>query len=160
MGSVSAQRIFFASLVLGFGAVGTGFTVAQAQTSPAPLVAYSVAGDAIPKPLTSVPGDPKRGEAVVVDRKLGNCLACHTLPIANAADPGNVGPPLAGIGKRLSAGQLRLRVVDMKKVDPNTIMPAFYRVSDLHDVDPKFSGKPILEAQQVEDVVAYLQTLK
>ena len=157
---MSALRIFFASLALGVGAVGTGLAVAQAQTAPAPLVAYTTVGDAIPKPLTSVSGDPKRGEAIVLDRKLGNCLACHTLPIAHAADPGNVGPPLAGVGKALTAGQLRLRVVNMKAVDPKTIMPAFYRISDLQDVDPKFAGKPILEEQQVEDVVAYLQTLK
>jgi sulfur-oxidizing protein SoxX len=157
---VSVQRIFFVSLVLGIASVATGLTVVQAQTSPAPVVPYSVVGDAIPMPLTEIPGDPKRGAAIVVDRKLGNCLACHTLPIANEADPGDVGPPLAGVGKALTAGRLRLRIVDMKKVDPNTIMPAFYRMSGLHDVDPKFSGKPILEAQQIEDVVAYLQSLK
>lgn len=158
---VSALRIFFASLFLGVVAAWGAYAVAQAQTAtPAPLVAYSVVGDAIPKPLTGAPGDPVRGKAIVVDRKLGNCLACHTLPIANEADPGNVGPPLAGVGKALSAGQLRLRIVNLKAVDPNTIMPAFYRIGGLRDVDPKFAGKPILRAQQVEDVVAYLQTLK
>lgn len=134
---------------------GSGICLAQT-----PLVAYTVQGDAIPKPLTGVPGDPKRGEAIVADRKLGNCLACHTLPIPNEADPGNVGPPLAGVGRQLSAGQLRLRVVDFKTIDPATIMPSFYRVHGLRDVDEKFAGKPILAAQQVEDVVAYLLTLK
>lgn len=124
------------------------------------LVPYEVAGDAIPKPLTTQPGDAKRGEAVVQNRKLGNCLACHSLPIANAVDPGNVGPPLAGVGKMLSAGQLRLRVVDSKIIDPNTIMPSYYRLHGLHDVEKNFAGKPMLDAQQVEDVVAYLQTLK
>lgn len=130
------------------------------QGPAAPLVSYTIAGDAIPKPLTGVPGDPKRGEAVVVDRKLGNCLACHSLPIPNEADPGNVGPPLAGVGKTLTAGQLRLRVVDLKAIDPSTIMPSFYRVRGLTDVDSKVAGAPILQAQQVEDVVAYLMTLK
>lgn len=158
---VSAPRIFFASLALFAVAALGAYAVAQAQTpAPVPLVAYTVVGDAIPKPLTSTPGDPVRGKAIIVDRKLGNCLACHTLPIPSEADPGNVGPPLAGVGKTFSAGQLRLRIVNIKVVDPNTIMPGFYRTTGLHDVDPKFAGKPILRAQQVEDVVAYLQTLK
>jgi sulfur-oxidizing protein SoxX len=124
------------------------------------LVPYAVVGDAIPKPLTSQPGDAKRGRAIVENRQLGNCLACHSLPIPNAADPGNVGPPLAGIGSTLTAGELRLRVVDSKVVDPTTIMPSYYRVRGLHDVEKTFAGKPMLDAQQVEDVVAYLQTLK
>jgi sulfur-oxidizing protein SoxX len=124
------------------------------------LPPYTIVGDAIPAPLTSVPGDPKRGEAIVRNSKLGSCLSCHKIPIADAADPGDVGPPLAGVGRQLSAGQLRLRVVDMKAIDPTTIMPSFYRTYDLHDVAAKFDGKPILQAQQVEDVVAFLQTLK
>lgn len=124
------------------------------------LVPYTIVGDTIPKPLTTEPGDPKRGQAIVTNSKLGSCLSCHNMPIPGAADPGNVGPPLSGVGSRLSAAQLRLRVVDMKVIDPNTIMPSFYRVHDLHDVATKFAGKSILQAQQVEDVVAFLQTLK
>lgn len=127
------------------------------------LVPYTVVGDAIPQSLTGKPGDPAAGLKVVLNRKQGNCLACHNIPLPGgkaAYAPGNVGPPLNGVGGALSAGELRLRVVNSKLVDPATIMPAYYRVSGLYDVDPKFAGKPMLTAQQVEDVVAFLTTLK
>lgn len=124
------------------------------------LVPYVIVGDAIPKPLTTQPGNAARGMAVIENRKLGNCLACHSMPIPHEVDPGNVGPPLAGIGKVLTAGQLRLRIVDSKVIDPDTIMPSYYRLHGLHDVKKAFAGKPMLDPQQVEDVVAYLQTLK
>jgi sulfur-oxidizing protein SoxX len=160
---VSASRIFFAPLAAAGIAVALSAAAAGAQSrtvADAGLVPYTIVGDAIPKPLTNEPGDPARGKAIVMNSKLGSCLSCHNMPIPGAADPGNVGPPLSGVGSRLSAAQLRLRVVDMKVIDPNTIMPSFYRVHDLHDVATKFVGKPILKAQQVEDVVAFLQTLK
>jgi sulfur-oxidizing protein SoxX len=160
---VSVPRIFFAPFAAAAIAVAssTAATGAQNGTVADPgLVPYTIAGDAIPKPLTSRPGDPKSGQKIVMDRKQGGCLSCHSFPIANVQDPGNVGPPLAGVGSRLNAGQLRLRVVDLKAVDPSTIMPSFYRTHDLHDVETEFAGKPMLEAQQVEDVVAYLETLK
>ena len=160
---VSVPRIFFvpfvaAGLAAALSAVAIG---AQSSTVADPgLVPYAIVGDGIPKPLTSEPGDPARGKKIVMDRKQGGCLSCHNFPIANVQDPGNVGPPLAGVASRLNAGQLRLRVVDLKVVDPSTIMPSFYRTHDLHDVEAKFAGKPMLEAQQVEDVVSYLETLK
>jgi sulfur-oxidizing protein SoxX len=126
---------------------------------PAPLVAYETVNYQIPKPLTAQPGDAARGQQVAVDRKLGNCLSCHSLPV-DEADQGNVGPNLRGVGSRYSVGSLRLRIVNPKVLDPATIMPAYYRVSGLTDVSPAFAGRPILTAQQVEDVVAYLASLK
>jgi len=155
--AVSLRTLAFAGLV---GGIATAMPLASAADTtppavPAALVAFKVAGDAIPVPLTSKPGDPVAGRAVIEDRKLGNCLSCHNMPF-HAADPGNIGPDLAPIAGKLSAGQFRLRVVNMKLIDPTTIMPAYYRVAGLNDVLPAFVGKPILTAQQVEDVVAFL----
>ncbi|NKC11635.1 MAG: sulfur oxidation c-type cytochrome SoxX [Gammaproteobacteria bacterium] len=110
--------------------------------------------------LTDTPGDAKKGKAVAINRKKGNCLACHTMPIPEQPFHGALAPPLAGIGARYSAGQIRLRVVDPRQVNPVTLMPAFYKTAGLHRVAKKFQGKPILTAQEVEDVVAYLVTLK
>lgn len=114
----------------------------------------------IPKALTDKPGDPMNGREVAVNRKKGNCLACHRMPITDQQFHGAIGPPLHGVGKRYTAAQLRLRVVDSKVINPGTIMPAFYRKDGLHRVMKKFQGKTILSAQEVEDVVAYLTTLK
>lgn len=73
---------------------------------------------------------------------------------------GNIGPPLSGIGARLSAGQLRLRVVDQSRLNHDTVMPSYYRVEGLTRVAPAYQGKPVLTAGQIEDVVAFLQTLQ
>jgi len=126
------------------------------------LVAYQVDRQSysIPQSLTGAPGDPARGRKVAVNRKKGNCLACHAMPIPEQPFHGQVGPPLAGVGARYSEGQLRLRVVDSKLINPATIMPAFYRAEGFHRVMKKFQGKTILDPQEVEDVVAYLMTLK
>ena len=124
------------------------------------LVHYTIANYAIAQSLTGKAGDPVAGKLVVTDRKLGNCLGCHSMPIANEADQGNVGPDLHGVGSRLTPGQLRMRIVNTMALDPTTIMPSYYRVDGLRQVGEKFEGKPILTAVQVEDVVAYLSTLK
>ena len=114
----------------------------------------------IPQPLGGLEGDPERGRELAVSRQKGNCLACHQMPIPEKSDHGTIGPPLYGIADRLTEGQLRLRVVDEKRVNPETIMPGFYR-------HPRHFNRPlpgtdhtILTAQEVEDVVAYLTTLK
>lgn len=124
------------------------------------VVDYKVVDESsIPEPLTSEPGDPERGRAVAIDRKRGNCLACHAMPIPEQSFHGEIGPPLDGVGSRYSAGELRLRVVNSKVINPETSMPAFYRTEGLHMVAKKFKGTPILSAQEVEDIVAYLMTL-
>ncbi len=125
-----------------------------------PLVAFRVdGGKAIPDSLTGKPGDPTLGARVAASRTLGNCLACHALPMPEEKLQGDVGPDLRGVASRLSAGELRLRVVNPKLVDPQTAMPAYYRVDGLYRVRRDLVGKPILTAAQVEDVVAYLATL-
>ena len=127
--------------------------------SPEASIAYRVEGDAIPQPLTAAAGDPARGREVVMSRD-GNCLLCHALPESGARFMGNLAPPLSGVGARLDAGQLRLRLADAMRLNPETIMPSYYRVDGLNQVAQSFRGKPILGAQQIEDTVAYLLTLR
>lgn len=116
--------------------------------------------DAIPEPLTGARGDPARGRAIVVDRQVGLCLLCHSGPFPEEPLQGNLAPSLAGAGSRWSDGQLRLRIVDPGRVNPATIMPAYHRTAGLVRVAPAYRGKPILSAEQVEDVVAFLTTLR
>jgi sulfur-oxidizing protein SoxX len=127
-----------------------------AQSALAP---YSIVGDAIPKSLTGVPGDPVNGRAVVVKRE-NTCLLCHSGPFPEERFQGDLAPNLKGAGSRWSEGQLRLRLVDATRLNPETIMPSFYRVEGLNRVARNYRGKPVLTAQQIEDVVAYLATLK
>jgi len=138
-------------LLLGCAAAGLA-AAAFAQ------VGFEAVGDAIPAPLTAEPGDAARGRSVVVNRDQGGCTLCHEVP--GETRFGNIAPPLAGVGAKLSAGQLRLRVADSTRVNPDTPMPAYYRIEGLTQVAPAYRGKPVLSAQQVEDVVAYLATLK
>lgn len=119
---------------------------------------FETAGDAIPLPLAPEPGDPARGRSVVVNRDIGTCTLCHAVP--GEALAGNLAPALAGVGARLTPAQLRLRVADSTRVSPDTPMPAYYRTEGLTQVAAAYRGKTILSAQQVEDVVAYLATLK
>ena len=118
------------------------------------------ADDAIERPLTDTPGDASRGRAIVVNRQLGLCLLCHTGPFPEERFQGNLAPDLAGVGARWSEGQLRLRLVDSRRLNPQTIMPAYHRTDDLARVGTAWQGKPVLAAQQVEDVVAFLRTLR
>jgi len=123
-------------------------------------IEWQAEGFAIPEPLGGLQGDPQRGKAVVIDRDSGNCLACHKMPIPEQPMHGTVAPPLNGVGSRLNEGQLRLRIVNEQRVNPNTIMPAFYkRPGDYHRPHPAYRTT-VLSAQEVEDVVAYLMTLK
>jgi sulfur-oxidizing protein SoxX len=125
------------------------------------MVSYEVVDDSsIPEPLTNEPGDPQRGRAAAIDRKKGNCLACHVMPIPEQAFQGEIGPDLNGVGSRYEPAELRLRIVNPKVINPDTSMPAFYRTEVLHMVAKKFVGKTILSAQEVEDVIAYLMTLR
>jgi sulfur-oxidizing protein SoxX len=123
------------------------------------LVPYQIVGDAIPAPLTGTAGDPASGRAIVGNRQQGLCLLCHSGPFPEDRLQGTLAPSLAGVASRLSIGQLRLRIVDASRVNPNTIMPPYYRTQDLTRVAPAYAGKPILSAEEVEDVVAFLATL-
>jgi sulfur-oxidizing protein SoxX len=127
----------------------------------APLARFEFKDGAIAAPLTGKAGDPQKGRQVVVGRQLGNCLACHAITaLANQPYHGNVAPSLDGVASRMSEGELRLRVVDGTKVNPDTMMPPFYRVDGLNKVTKSFQGTTILSAEQVEDVVAFLKTLR
>jgi L-cysteine S-thiosulfotransferase len=118
------------------------------------------AEDAIPTPLTGVPGDPARGRTIVASRQVGLCLLCHSGPFPEERFQGNLAPSLEGAGSRWSEGQLRLRIADSSRINPTTIMPAYHRIEGLTRVAPAFRDKPVLNAQQIEDVVAFLLTLK
>lgn len=138
--------------------VGMGVAVAAlAQTSP--LVPYRVVDDAIPESLTGVPGDPARGRALAIDRSKGNCVTCHTMPV-DADFQGNLGPPLEGVASRWTEGELRLRIVDSKRINPDSNMPSYYRVEGLNAVRRDWVGRPMLTAQEVEDILAFLLTLR
>ena len=139
----------------------TILSASAVATLAAGLVAYEVVGGrSIPVSLTGKPGDPARGKVIAADRKLGNCLACHVIPaLADLPFHGDVGPSLAGVAERYSEGELRLWVVDPKVVNPDTMMPAFYRTEGLYRVMEEFESKPILTAEQVEDLIALLMTL-
>ena len=123
------------------------------------LVPYAVVGDAIPKSLTGKPGDPVNGRAVLVKRE-STCLLCHSGPFPDQRFQGDLSPTLKGTGSRWSEGELRLRLVDASRLNPVTIMPSYYRVDGLTRVAANFRGKPVLTAEQIEDVVAFLMTLK
>ena len=115
----------------------------------------------ISRPLAGKRGDPRRGLALVVDSHKGNCLACHHLPIAGEAFQGDLGPSLHGVAARLTEAQIRLRVVDEKRVNPDTVMPGYYRdPRQFNRVAPGLEGRTLFTPQEIEDVVAYLMTLK
>jgi sulfur-oxidizing protein SoxX len=111
-------------------------------------------------PLTEQAGDAARGRAIVANRQVGLCLLCHTGPIPEERFQGNLAPDLRGAGARWSAEQLRARIVDASQFNPATIMPSYYKSDGLNRVAAGYQGKTILDAQQIEDVVAWLQTLK
>jgi L-cysteine S-thiosulfotransferase len=130
---------------------------AWGQGEPRP---YAVASDAIPASLTGARGDAERGAKIVANRQVGLCLLCHSGPFPQERFQGTMAPDLKGAGTRSTEGQLRLRIVDASRLNPATIMPPYYRVDGLARVAPNFRGKTILTAEQIEDVVAYLMTLK
>jgi len=147
---VTARRCTAALLAL----LAAGAAAAQE------VVAYAVQGDRIEAPLARLHGDAARGRAIVASRSVGLCLLCHPAPIAEERFQGNLAPDLAGAGARYTAAQLRLRIVDPRRVNPSTFMPAFHSTTNLSRVGHAWQGKPVLSAQQVEDVVAYLSGLK
>jgi L-cysteine S-thiosulfotransferase len=153
-----AERLSLGLLAVGAGcaiAAFTGWAVAEVGLKP-----YIVVGDAIPDSLTGAKGNPERGRAIVGNRQVGFCLLCHTGPFPQDKFQGTLAPDLTGAGSRATEGQLRLRIVDASRLNSRTIMPPYYRVTGLVRVAPAFQGRPVLSAEQVEDVVAYLAMLR
>ena len=134
--------------------------VASAQTVPA----YLIEGDAIAQPLVSGAGDAARGRQLLAARDPANCILCHGAPAglrdAGVRFSGDLAPPLDGAGARWTPAQLRLRIVDSGRLNPQTIMPAYFRSAGLTEVAAAYRGKPILSAREIEDLIAYLSTLK
>ena len=145
-------------------AVALATTVAAAMVSASSsanaLVPFSIVGDGIPHALTATEGDPARGRAIVTNRTIGLCLLCHPASFADATATGNLAPSLDGAGGRLTAAQLRLRIVDSRRNNASSIMPSYYRVEAMTRTSQATQNKPIFDAQQIEDVVAFLSTLK
>ena len=140
---------FLASLLL---------AVAMPAMASAQLVL--VAGDAVVQSLTGSAGDPARGRAIIADRQKGFCLLCHGGPFPEEPLQGNLAPSLAGAGSRWNEGQLRLRLMDNKRVNPESIMPAYHRIEGLNRVGANWRDRPILSAAEIEDVLAFLMGLK
>jgi len=120
---------------------------------------YEIVGDGIPQSLTGTPGDAARGRALVLERST-TCILCHSGPFPETRFHGDLAPDLAGVGNRWTVSQLRLRLVDAARFNPGTIMPSYYRANGLVRVGRNFADKPILSASQIEDIVAFLATLR
>lgn len=112
------------------------------------------------EPLTTIAGDAARGRAIVIDRRKGLCLLCHSGPFPEERFQGDLAPSLAGAGTRNTPDALRARLVDSRKVAPGSVMPAYYVAEGLTRVGTAFAGKTILTAQDIEDVIAFISTLK
>lgn len=134
-------------------------SLADAQAAPG-LVPFTVVGDGIPESLTHQPGDAARGRNIVASRQTSLCLLCHTGPVPEERFQGNLAPGLSGAGQRWTAAQLRLRLVDSRRLNPDSIMPSYHRTEGLTRVGTAWQARPILSAQQIEDVVAFLATLR
>lgn len=128
--------------------LGLVVAAAQAQT-----VDYKTEDDGIPKSLTGKPGNAARGKALLAKRDAANCLSCHTIKDKELQPGGTRGPALDGVGAALTPAQLRLSVVDMSSLKRDALMPSFHKAGVV-------SGTPTLSAEEVEDIVAYLATLK
>lgn len=127
---------------------------------PALVSDREILGDAIATPLTATSGDAVKGKALFITREQGHCILCHQVSGLDAEFQGNLGPALDGVGTRLTEGQLRLRIVDYDRVKPGTTMPSYYRAHNLNQVGQPFQNKPVLSAQDIEDIIAYLMSLK
>lgn len=134
--------------------------LASAAVAREAAAAYDVRGDAIPASLTGRAGDPAKGADLMSDRQRSLCVLCHSGPFSDPHMQGNIAPSLAGIGGRLSAGQIRLRVVNMKALNKDSLMPVYLGAADRSDIAEAWRGRPILQATEIEDVVAYLVTLR
>ena len=115
--------------------------------------------------LTGRPGDARRGREIVFDRTRGNCTICHAVPVESSGAAqqrllGDLGPSLAGVGARLAETTLRMRMIDSRLLNAETIMPAYHATNGLARVGAAYAGRPVLTADEIEDVVTYLSTLR
>jgi L-cysteine S-thiosulfotransferase len=149
-------------VLAGLLTAGAGFAGdSHAGTTDGLAAAVTISDGGIPGILPgAVPGDPARGRDIVANRQVGLCLLCHSAPIPEERFQGDLATDLAGAGDRATAAQLRLRIADPSRLNPETIMPSYFKVEGLNRVGATFQGKPILGAQQIEDVVAWLLTLR
>ncbi len=136
------------------GLAAPHFGLGTAAAQPAEIV-----GDEVPKSLTGAAGNAARGREIVLGQTRGNCAICHAVPAPDEKYHGDLAPRLHGVGSRLNRGQIRLRMVDSRRINPRSIMPAYYRIEGLKRVAAAFSGKTVFTAAEIEDVVAYLATL-
>lgn len=136
--------------LFGLSACGPGSTDRLA----APV---QISGNAIPQSLTGAPGNPERGRLTYLSREGGHCVLCHAIEGLDAEFQGNVGPTLTAVGTRLTTGQIRYRLVDAQRIWPDTVMPSYFRTGGLLQVGQEYEGKPALSAEQIEDIVAFLE---
>lgn len=156
-----AHRISLAlPLIAALAGAATAAGISVAETGTGNLAKFRVVADGIPEAIGGVAGDAERGRTLILGRESANCVLCHALPEPGVRFSGDLGPPLGGVARTFSVAQLRLRVVDSTRVNPTTIMPSYYRIEGLDRVAGAYRDKPILAAEQVEDIVAYLATLK
>ena len=140
---------------------GAALAITTLLALPIPSQAQVIwTGDAVQTALSSSPGDPIKGRAIVTSRQTGLCILCHAGPFPEERFQGNLAPDLRLSVGNLSLGQLRARLVDPAQLSPNTIMPAYFRIDHLQRVAPQFAGKTVLTEQEIEDVLAYLLTIK
>lgn len=155
-----ALRATVAACLVAFAPLSLVWAQGDASPRAGGWVDYRVDGDAIAQPLSGTPGDAARGRGIVADRGLSLCLLCHAAPIAEERSQGDIGPDLRGVGSRLTEAQLRLRLVNPRRLNPVSVMPPYFVDQALVRVGSSWQGKPVLSAQQIEDVVAYLRTLR
>ena len=129
---------------------------ACAPTEKKLVTSSQIKGDSIPKPLVATSPNSEMGKRVFANRNAGHCVLCHAVQGLDAEFQGNVGPDLSTVGDRLSAAQIRFRIVDLQSLIPDTVMPSYYRLHDLNQVQEEFQGQTILNAEQIEHLVAYL----
>ena len=151
---LARSALFFATVW-----VAASVSALPCASSAQGLQNFVIVGDAIPESLTGATGNATRGRALVVERS-STCVLCHNGPFPEQKFQGDLAPNLAGVGSRWSADQLRLRLVDASRLNATTIMPSYYRIDGLDRVGLSWRGKPILSAEQIEDIVAYLVTLR
>jgi sulfur-oxidizing protein SoxX len=159
------RRIFMAFRLIAALAGAAAEVVESAPATlsgsePGNLAKFRVIADGIPEAIGGATGNADRGRALILGREAANCVLCHAVPEPGVRFSGNLGPPLGGVARTFSVAQLRLRVVDSTRINPTTIMPSYYRIDGLDQVAGAYRGKPILDAEQIEDIVAYLATLR